>query len=103
MKTYAFRMKIPPESAAEYKKRHDEIWPDLLKAHRDCGIRDYSIFLDRETGDLFASLKLTEAHQLEQLGQMEVVKRWWAMNKDIQVYEGDQPMIRPLNEVFRMD
>ena len=27
----AFRMKLKPGFEAEYKKRHDEIWPDLRR------------------------------------------------------------------------
>ena len=31
MKRIAFKMKLKPGFEAEYKKRHDEIWPDLVK------------------------------------------------------------------------
>lgn len=47
-KRIAFRMVLNPGQAAEYKKRHDEIWPELAKALRDAGISDYSIWLDPE-------------------------------------------------------
>lgn len=100
---HAFRMKIPPEHAAEYQRRHDEIWPDLVRAHEAVGITDYTIFLDPETGDLFATMKLKDHHQLGELAEMEIVKRWWAMNTDIQTYEGTSPFVRPLREVFHMD
>ena len=43
MKRYTFTMRIKPELKAEYKKAHDEIWPDMAKAIRDSGIRNYSI------------------------------------------------------------
>lgn len=100
---HAFRMKIPPEHAAEYKRRHDEIWSDLVRAHESVGITDYTIFLDPETGDLFASMKLKDHHQLTKLAEMEIVKKWWAMNTDIQAYDGERPLARPLQEVFHMD
>ena len=31
---HAFKMKLKPGHIAEYKKRHDEIWPDLAKELR---------------------------------------------------------------------
>lgn len=99
---HAFRMKIPPEHAVEYKRRHDEIWPDLVRAHEAVGISDYSIFLDPDTGDLFATMKLTDHHQLEHLAEMDIVKKWWEMNTDIQVYDGERPYTGLLKEVFHM-
>jgi L-rhamnose mutarotase len=58
----AFKMKLKPGNIAEYKKRHDEIWPELSAELRRAGISDYSIFLDEETLTLFAVQKLTDKH-----------------------------------------
>ncbi|HVF96868.1 MAG TPA: L-rhamnose mutarotase, partial [Flavisolibacter sp.] len=44
----AFKMKLFPGFEAEYKKRHDEIWPELTALLKEAGISDYSIFLDEE-------------------------------------------------------
>ena len=103
MKRQAFKMKIPLEHAGEYKRRHDEIWPELVQALREAGIRDYSIFLDEETGTLFAMMKLEDDNQAEALAAKPVMQKWWAANTDIQHYEGDRPYLRPLREVFHMD
>ncbi len=46
MKRNAFVMKLKPGFEAEYKKRHDVIWPELHKELKAAGISDYSIFLD---------------------------------------------------------
>ena len=40
---------------------------------------------------------------MDTMGDLEIVKKWWKMNRDIQVYEGDQPYFRPLKEVFHME
>jgi len=45
----AFKMKLKPGFETEYKKRHDEIWPELQSLLSETGIQDYSIFLDEET------------------------------------------------------
>ncbi len=50
----AFKMKLKPGMADEYKKRHDEIWPELIDLLRRNGVSDYTIFLDEETNTLFA-------------------------------------------------
>ncbi|TIW02253.1 MAG: L-rhamnose mutarotase, partial [Mesorhizobium sp.] len=38
MEKYAFRMKLNPGMRAEYKRRHDEIWPELVVLLREAGI-----------------------------------------------------------------
>jgi L-rhamnose mutarotase len=76
MKRHAFKMKLKPGMVAEYKMRHDEIWPELSQAIRDAGISDYSIFLDEETLMLFAVQKQTAINAAAQLPQLPIVKKW---------------------------
>jgi L-rhamnose mutarotase len=42
MKRHAFTMKLKQGCEEEYKRRHDEIWPDLVKELEEAGISDYS-------------------------------------------------------------
>ena len=42
----AFKMQLFKGYEEEYKKRHDEIWPELQQLLKETGISDYSIFLD---------------------------------------------------------
>ena len=51
-------MKLHNGQQEEYKKRHDEIWPELAELLNANGISDYSIFLDENSNDLFAVLKV---------------------------------------------
>jgi L-rhamnose mutarotase len=44
MKRYASIFRIRPELKAQYKKDHDEIWPDMAEAIRKAGYRNYSIY-----------------------------------------------------------
>lgn len=53
-----FKMQLKPGFEAEYRRRHDEIWPELSRALTEAGVSDYSIFLDPETLTLFAEQKL---------------------------------------------
>lgn len=104
MKRYAFKMKLKPGFKDEYKKRHDEIWPELKKLLFNAGIRDYSIFLDEETNTLFAVQKVDGEKGSQDLGQTEIVQKWWAYMADIMDTNPDNsPVSIPLEEVFRMD
>jgi L-rhamnose mutarotase len=104
MKRFAFKMKLKPGMAAEYEKRHDEIWPELLDLLRGSGVSDYSIFLDEETNTLFASQKVAGEGGSQDLGSLEIVQRWWAYMADIMETNPDKsPVSIPLREVFRME
>ena len=46
MERFAWKGRIRPGMAAEYKRRHDEIWPEMLQLLKDAGIRNYSIWSD---------------------------------------------------------
>ncbi len=67
MHRIAFKMKLFKGKEDEYKKRHDEIWPELKSLLKTTGIEDYSIFLDTETNDLFGVLKIEDPMKLEEL------------------------------------
>ena len=40
----AWVMKLKPGHAAIYKRKHDEIWPEMLALMRRDGTRNFSIF-----------------------------------------------------------
>ncbi|MEO5916567.1 MAG: L-rhamnose mutarotase [Luteolibacter sp.] len=101
MRRNAFRMKLKPGFEAEYKKRHDEIWPELSKALTDAGVSDYSIFLDDETLALFAVQKLADGHTADFLPSNPIVRKWWNYMADIMETNPDHsPVCVPLSEVF---
>src|SRR5215213_5213941 len=101
MTRVAFKMKLFPGNEAEYKKRHDEIWPELQSLLKDSGISEYSIFLDEATHSLFGVLKITDPKNLDNLPQQEVMQRWWKYMADIMESNADNsPVSIPLHEVF---
>lgn len=97
----AFKMKLFPGFEAEYKKRHDEIWPELEQLLKQAGISEYSIFLDEETNSLFGVLNITNPKNMDSLPEQEVMKRWWKYMADIMESNPDNsPVSVPLKEVF---
>ncbi|MET0600038.1 MAG: L-rhamnose mutarotase [Mesorhizobium sp.] len=101
---YAFRMRLNPGMAAEYRRRHDLIWPELTVLLREAGISDYSIHLDEATGTLFGVLWRADGHRMAELPDHPVMRRWWAHMADImEVQPDDEPVAVPLTTVFHME
>ena len=48
MEKYAWRGKIVPGMQEEYKKRHDNIWPEMKEVLANAGIVNYSIWMQGE-------------------------------------------------------
>ena len=97
----AFKMKLHFGKVEEYKRRHDELWPELTQLLKQTGIQDYSIFLDEETNILFGTLKIEDAKKLDELPEHSVMKKWWSYMKDIMETNPDSsPVSIPLKEVF---
>ena len=100
----AFKMKLKPGNVAEYKKRHDEIWPELSREIRAAGISDYSIFLDEETLTLFAVQKLSDKNSADALPNSPIVRKWWdSMAPLMETNADNSPVAKPLREVFHLD
>ena len=103
-KRVAFKMHLNEGQKETYKKRHDEIWPELKSLLKNAGISEYSIFLDEETNVLFAFHKIDGEVGAQDLGKEEVVKKWWAYMKDIMsTNEDNSPVSVPLEEVFYLE
>jgi len=100
----AFKMQLKPGFEEEYKKRHDEIWPELSQLLTDAGVSNYSIFLDPETLVLYGYQELTDDNTSDDLPRLDIMKEWWAYMQDIMDSNPDNsPVVKPLNEVFHMD
>ncbi|STQ94141.1 L-rhamnose mutarotase [Janthinobacterium lividum] len=103
MQQIAFKMQLKPGHAAEYQRRHDAIWPELASLLQESGVRDYSIFLDEDTGALFAVLRRVDGHTMEALPQHPVMRRWWAHMADLMETQADaSPVAVPLTPMFHL-
>ncbi|RYF60585.1 MAG: L-rhamnose mutarotase [Comamonadaceae bacterium] len=102
-------MFLNPERVAEYKKRHDAIWPELVDLLKSTGISDYSIYLDEKNPVdgyllLFAVLRHSAGHTVDVLSQHPVMRRWWAYMADImRTHPDGSPVAEPLPCMFRLD
>jgi L-rhamnose mutarotase len=103
MEKIAFRMQLKPGALDEYRRHHDEIWPELCELLHAAGISDYSIHHDPETDALFAVLWRSDDHGMERLPEADVMQRWWdAMAPFLVMTEEGQPRTWPLHKVFHL-
>lgn len=102
MEKYAWKAKLLPGMLDEYKKRHDNIWPEMKDVLTAAGIRNYSIWNVGE--DLFGYY---ECDSVEEAGRIQsesdVVARWDEYMKDVMVMEKDpvtgaQPLLKQVFE-----
>ena len=104
MQRVAFKLRLKPGVVAEYKKRHDEIWPELTAELKAAGVSDYSIFFDEETLTLFAVQKLSDGNTAAELPNSPVVRKWWDyMAPLMETNPDNSPVVQPLKEVFHLD
>ncbi|WP_119156541.1 L-rhamnose mutarotase [Caldimonas tepidiphila] len=104
MEKIAFRMFLHPGRAAEYRRRHDALWPELAALLRESGISDYSIYLDEQHHVLFAVLRRRAGHAMDALPQHPVMRRWWAHMSDLmRTHPDGSPVVEPLPQMFHLD
>jgi L-rhamnose mutarotase len=107
MERVAFLLGIKPGYEAEYKRRHDEIWPEMEEALRKAGARNYSIYFDTDPTRLFAYLEADPDFETfrDKISADPVNSRWQEYMKDIMDIAIDPSINWPtrLKEAFHMD
>ena len=88
MERYAWRAAVLPGKLAEYKRRHDEIWPEMKAVLTAAGIRNYTIW---NVGDeLFGYYECDSVEYASRVqAESEVVKKWDEYMKDVMIMEPD--------------
>lgn len=96
-------MKVFEGCHEEYRKRHDELWPEMKEMLLKHGVITYSIFLDEATHTLFAYLEIEDEELWAKSADTEVCRRWWDYMKDIMETNPDNsPVSHSLAEVFHL-
>ena len=89
MERYAWKATVKPGMLAEYKRRHDNIWPELKELLKSAGICNYTIWnVGDELFGYYECEKGVEFAARTQAGS-EVVDRWNEYMKDVMVMEMD--------------
>jgi L-rhamnose mutarotase len=104
MKRKAFVMSVNTGMEEEYEQRHSPIWPELEAILKGHGVLNYSIFLDRETRQLFGYAEIEDEERWSAIAETPICKRWWAYMREIMPSNPDNsPISRELKEVFHID
>ena len=96
---YAWVLEVRPGYEDEYKKRHDEIWPEMAQEITAAGIRNYNIF--RHGLTLFGYFETDNLEKaIAYLGQSDANRRWGEYMAPIMKIEVDTnisfPFLLPL-------
>jgi L-rhamnose mutarotase len=95
----AWVMKLKPGQEAIYKKKHDEIWPEMVAIMKRDGVRNYSIY--RHGLLLFAYLERDAPATGAKPGPESIVWKWWAdMAPHMETNADNSPVIEPVEEMF---
>jgi len=99
----AFKMKIYPDKAAEYYKRHNPIWPELKTVLKNHGVINYNIFLDTDNLVLFAYAEIESEEKWKAIATTEVCKNWWKYMADLmETNEDNSPVVEELPNMFSL-
>ncbi|MCL5458998.1 L-rhamnose mutarotase [Loigolactobacillus coryniformis] len=104
MKRIGQIMYLHHDAYAEYQKRHNNLFPEMRQALKAAGAHNYSIFLNRATGQLFAYLEVADIEKYNAIANTAAAKKWWAYMKPLMDTNPDKsPVTVDLDEVFHLD
>lgn len=104
MERICFRFEIYPGQEAEYKRRHDEIWPELVEAIKECGLANYSLFRRQQEIVAYVECHPDAATAFEKLSGYEANDRWATWFEDVIVSLTDENgKLVTLDEVWHLD
>ena len=75
---YCFLLRVRPQRMDEYRRRHEHVWPEMLRALADTGWRNYSLFL-HDDGFLVGYVEADDLQaSLDAMARTDVNARWQA-------------------------
>jgi len=106
MTRVCFLLKVRTEKLDEYRRRHQQVWPEMLDALRAAGWHNYSLFL-RPDGLLVGYLETPDFEQARARMQDHPVNARWQADmapffESLEQGTADASMM-PLDEVFHLD
>ena len=104
MERICFTFEIYPGQEAEYKRRHDEIWPELVDAIREAGFHNYSLFRRDQTIVAYVECHPDVATAFSKIAAHEANARWAEWFQDVIVSLTDENgELFKLDEVWHLD
>lgn len=102
MKRVAFTMRLKPGALDEYKRNHDQIWPELVAEIERSGIARFTTFVDGST--LFLYSEVADAEAWDRLWHSEVHQRWSEVMEPLMDIDADGIVeSSTLQEIFNIE
>ena len=76
MPRVCFTMQVRPDRLSEYRERHAAVWPEMLRALRECGWHDYQLFL-REDGLVVGTLVTDDLAAAQAAMEQTSINSFW--------------------------
>lgn len=106
MERICFTLQVDPARIDEYRRRHEDVWPEMLRALKGSGWHDYSLFL-RDDGLLIGVLETEDFDAaVSRMEATDVNTRWQAQMAPFFVGLGDgrpDERMEPLPEIFNLE
>ena len=103
MERVCFTFEIYEGKVAEYEKRHDEIWPELVEAINTSGFKNYSIFRRGLTAIGYMECVPDKKTAFAKLSSYDVNAKWGKWFEDIIVNLTDsQGNLIELKEIWHL-
>ena len=105
MHRVCFVLRVKREHLDEYRRRHAQVWPDMLDALRATGWGNYSLFL-RDDGLLVGYLETEDFEKARTaMNATDVNERWQREMAPFFELDGSAPdtAMAPLPEIFHLD
>jgi L-rhamnose mutarotase len=106
MARYCFTLSVRPDRLPEYRERHAAVWPDMLRALRETGWRNYSLFA-RPDGLVIGYVEADDLGAAQRaMAATEANARWQSsMRSYFTGLDGKAPDegIAPLEEIFHLE
>ncbi len=104
MERICFTFELHAGTEAEYKRRHDEIWPELVEAIQEAGIRNYTLFRRDTSVIAYAECHPDAATAFGKVGATDVNARWAAWFEDVILrLTDDAGELMRADEVWHLD
>jgi L-rhamnose mutarotase len=104
MERFCFTFRLRPGMEAEYQRRHDEIWPELVEAIRDAGVRNYTLFRRGLEVYAYCECHPDAATAFGKVGATDVNRRWAEWFEDtIEALTDERGELFTADEVWHLD
>lgn len=104
MQRLCFTFELHEGAEVEYKKRHDEIWPELVSAIKEAGFSNYSLFRRGTQVVAYAEIEPDLDSAMAKLGESDLNARWAQWFEELIVNLTDaQGNLMTFTEVWHLD